>query len=267
MLLDRMALDDVGLNPHNLAAAIHRQLGERPGPVPIHGIACALDIHEIREKPLDGFEGALVTERTRDRGAILVNARRSLQSRRYTVAHELLHFLNPTHRPTSPHGFWCSAGDMTVTASADKGRHVQQEIEANTFAIEVLAPRFKLLHLLRGDPDLRTAWTMAKELDLSREACSRRLVELHDEATAAVFSRNGKVIYSAASGDFPALAIGKGDQLPVRRNASGDIVSAMDETDPADWLRMPAGVELKRQTLRQQDGYATTLVWHRRGGT
>ena len=37
--LDRMALDDVGVNPKRLAEAIHGQMGEGSGPVPIYEIA------------------------------------------------------------------------------------------------------------------------------------------------------------------------------------------------------------------------------------
>jgi len=47
-------------NPQRLAEAIHAQSGDIPGPVPVNDIARALDIVEIKEAPLTGFEGALV---------------------------------------------------------------------------------------------------------------------------------------------------------------------------------------------------------------
>jgi len=261
ILLDRMALDDVGLNPEKLAAAIHDQLGHRPGPVPVHGIARALDILQIREEPLEGFEGALVTGQERDRGSILVNTRRSTRRRRYTVAHELLHFLNPTHRPTSLQGFWCSKIDMRLTALDDKDRHRRQEAEANTFAIELLAPLNKVKHLVGERPDLKLVLAMARELDLSREACARRLVELHSETIAAVFSRAGRMLYAATSPDFPTLAVAKDELLSLPSTAPVARPSRMDEAEPSDWLRNAGGIELMQQTLQQQDGYATTLLW------
>jgi len=50
--LNRIALEGVGLNPRRLAEAIHGQMGEISGAVPINKIALALDIQEIREERL-----------------------------------------------------------------------------------------------------------------------------------------------------------------------------------------------------------------------
>ena len=41
--LDRMRVEDVGLNPQRLAEAIHQQLACNSGPVPVREIALALD--------------------------------------------------------------------------------------------------------------------------------------------------------------------------------------------------------------------------------
>lgn len=101
-MLDRIAIEDVGANAVRLAEAIHVQLGDRPGPVPVGEIARALDIVEIRMETLSNIEGALVTTPERGFGSILVNQNSSSRRRRFTIGHELLHFLSPTHRPTSP---------------------------------------------------------------------------------------------------------------------------------------------------------------------
>lgn len=260
LLLDRMALDEVGLNPSKLAGAIHRQLGERPGAVPVHDIARALDIIDIREEPLSTFEGALITGPERNEGMILVNSSVSRPRRRFTIAHELLHFLNAAHRPTSPDGFRCSLRDMRLTGLDNKDRHRRQEAEANTFAIELLAPTNKVKELLRGAPDLRQVLSMARTLDLSLEASARRLVELHPETIATVFSRQGRVQYAVASPDFPGLAHAKGDVLPLPPS-SGTGLARMNEADPEEWLRSGNGIELREQTLAQQNGFATTLLW------
>ena len=61
LTLDRIALDDAGGNPRKIAEAIHLQLGDLTGPVPVDAIAHALDIVEIRKEPLTSFEGALIT--------------------------------------------------------------------------------------------------------------------------------------------------------------------------------------------------------------
>jgi hypothetical protein len=93
--LDRMAIEDVGANPERLAQAIHDQLPGLQGAVPVYDIARALDIEEIRDEALSGFEGALITPPEKGTGSILVNATSPRQRRRYTVGHELGHFLNP----------------------------------------------------------------------------------------------------------------------------------------------------------------------------
>src|SRR5437868_663307 len=103
-----MLLDDIGYNPERIAEAIHAQLGDMSGPVPVHALALALDIIEIREGRLTSFEGALLTTSERGYGSILVNTQSSLQRRRFTVGHELGHFLNPLHKPTVFDGFFCS---------------------------------------------------------------------------------------------------------------------------------------------------------------
>src|SRR3712207_1437078 len=100
-----MAVEEVGANPVRLAAAIHDQLGLSAGPVPVEAIAAALDIVEIRARETIGLEGALVTTEERGEGMILVRAGASRQRRRFTIAHELGHFLNPWHEPVTPIGF------------------------------------------------------------------------------------------------------------------------------------------------------------------
>ena len=164
-----------------LAAAIRLHLGHASGPVPVYEIAEALDIVEIREAPMRGLEGALVTTPDRNVGSIVVNSRSHPLRRRFTLAHELGHFLNPWHRPSdSSGGFSCSRADMGVgwkRRSAAISRHTTQEIEANRFAIELLAPPDLMRPYLRGIPDLAKVLSLARALDLSREACARRYVE------------------------------------------------------------------------------------------
>jgi Zn-dependent peptidase ImmA (M78 family) len=191
MPLDRMAVEEAGPNPERIAAAIHAQLALLSGPVPIHQVAAALDIVEIRQVPLKGLEGALVSAPERDIGSIVVNSASSAQRQRFSVAHELGHFLNPWHKPIEPSGhFACRPEDLRKSwekPPPEASRHLIQEAEANRFAIELLAPKKFVRPFLRGIPDLTSVWRLAKTLDLSREASARRYVELHDQPTALVF--------------------------------------------------------------------------------
>jgi IrrE N-terminal-like domain len=211
--LDRMALDDVGANPRRLAEAIHGQLGERKGPVLVDQIARALDIEEIREERISNIEAALVTDPERSYGSILVNLNSSPQRRRFSIGHELGHFLNPLHEPTSSEGFRCTRSDMILAAQNDQDRYVRQEAEANTFAIELLAPRGRVKSYLNPSPDLAKVLRLAGDLDISREAAARRYVELHDETLAVVFCASGKFSYARRKDEFPSLCLRQGQPL------------------------------------------------------
>src|SRR4051812_42309115 len=108
--LNRMIIEEAAPDPNRMAAAIHLQLPLLEGPIPIRKIAFALDIAQIREAPTKSMEAALVTTAERDEGAILVNDRSSEQRRRFSIGHELLHFLNPAHQPIRPGlAFACTA--------------------------------------------------------------------------------------------------------------------------------------------------------------
>lgn len=125
MNLDRIDLADIHV-PHRLALALHDQLGRIAPPVPVIEIAQALDIAEIRGDVFDGFEGMLLTDRARSRGAILANKRHGLGRTRFTVAHELGHFLLERHVLSDEHGFTCSSRDLRETREGR--RHLRQEI-------------------------------------------------------------------------------------------------------------------------------------------
>jgi hypothetical protein len=265
LALDRMEIEESGrADPERLAAAIHRQLGEVEGAVPVREIALALDIFEIREKPLDHLEGALVTTAERDVGSILVNTRSSSQRRRYTIGHELLHFLNPLHQQTAIKGFECGRSDMTLSGSSARpvSRHQRQEIEANTFAIELLAPHKLMRPFLRSSADLEHVIKASEALELSKEATARRYVQLHRERLAIVFSKEGIVSYFDKGNDFPWLAVDRGNALPgmLSPSKASESLLPMDEADAEAWLRYPSGTALYSQTLVQFGGHAITLL-------
>lgn len=261
LALDRMALDDVGANPVRIAEAIHAQMGKPSGPVPVEDIAKALDIVEVRVEPLQNIEGALLTDSQRDKGSILLNLNSGRRRRRFTLGHELLHFLNALHVPTDANGFWCSRGDMTESDRDSRDRHVRQEAEANAFAIELLAPRSLTKRYCAEGPDLTAALLMSDDLDISKEAAARRYVACHDDTLAVIFSRDGRFTYADRSSGFPFLSFAKGaplPELPPTLNEEG--LSRIEEADTEDWHLPDDGSQLMVQTLHQRAGYATTLL-------
>ena len=254
--LDRMEIEEEGRDDAvRLARAIHKQLGPLSGPVPVHDIALALDIVEIREEELDGFEAALITQPERNTGAIVVNLKSDRRRRRFSLGHELGHFLQPDHVPKQTDVFLCSKRDM-VEQDLNAARY---EVEANRFAIELLAPPEMVRPALRGFPDLEKVQQLAERLDLSLVAAARRYAELHDESLAVLVCRDSVVSYVAKGHGFPFLFAGRGSRVPLPASTA-DRLTSMDLVDPRDWLAKPTGTELSLQTLHQRDGHSISLL-------
>jgi len=206
----------------------------------------------------------LITTSERDVGSILVNRRSGRQRQRYSVGHELGHFLNPWHEPTDADGFWCTRQDMQVgswSVTREQSRHQIQEAEANRFATELLMPPSRFRRFLSGEPSLEGVLSAARELDVSREAAARRYVELHDATIAVALSCGGRLRYWARCGDFPRVAIKRDEQMPALPQVRlGSPLSDHEEADQEDWLLDSARRGVTVQTLHQQNGFAMTLV-------
>lgn len=258
--LDRMALEDVGAEPQSLAEAILRQIAYQTGKVPVEEIAHALGIMEIRAEPLTNLEASLITTPERDRGSILVNVNAPRQRRKFSIGHELGHYLNPYHTGADSKDRSCSSEDLRSFASAEAKWQQRQEAEANRFAIELLAPRNRCRSLMRGDPCIAHILDVAREFDLSAEASARRYVELHHDSVAIAFSKNGRLLYAMRSEFCPFLSVRKGEQLSLPRAPSDTRQpTPMSYADASPWLDKFRG-ELMVQTLYQREGYATTLL-------
>ena len=265
LILDRMEIEEAGPNPSRMAAAVVRQL-DGEGSVPVMDVAKALDILELREEPLENLEGALLTNPERSSGSILFNETSGRHRQRFTVAHELCHFLSIRHRQTEKTGFQCSRSDMSISRLGrghEESWHRQQEFEANRFAIELLVPTSRMSPFLRRELTIENVLEMNSKFDVSREAAGRRLIESHDEIGAIAFSKDGRLRYTVTNGRFPGLSITKGASMPasVQQSLKGSTrLMPLEEAEPADWLREPDSYGLLEQTLVQKNGHAMTLL-------
>ncbi|MBC7103403.1 MAG: ImmA/IrrE family metallo-endopeptidase [Parvibaculum sp.] len=259
--LDRIAIEEeaeaAGGDTQRMAEAILNQVTLDFRPIAIREIASALDILEIREEPLASLEGALITTPGKGSGAVLLNTNSAPQRRKYTLAHELCHFLHPWHRPTSSRGFDCSSGDMREQGNSTQ--HAIQEAQANRFAIELLAPRRLIGSYLRDVPDFEAVRFMHARFDISKAAAARRYAELHDEDLTVVFSRHGVIDYAVKPPSPPNSALWRGRTLPVQIEQRPGQASPWIDADPTDWNLSP-GRSVRVQTLQQNGGYAMTLV-------
>lgn len=265
MRIDRMALADLG-NCVAIAKAVLEQIGVNP-PVPIDEIAEAAGITDIQMLQTTGFEGALITDDCKREGVILVNLRSRQERRRFTIGHELGHFLNPWHTPPDG-GFKCTKEDMFAPANGSNARR-SMELEANVFSAEMLMPEKIFRQDLKKfiSPGLEHVVDLAEKYQTSKLATARRFVDLRDEPTAIVLSHNGTIDQLHWHERFPYLGLSRGHAVPTksvtaRFSGGGDACSDSQSIEPTLWAQNPlrAGAEMYEQVLVQSGGYRITLL-------
>ena len=268
--IDRMELEDVGGNPIKLAKAVLGQLPDIALPIPVREIATALDIYDIREKDNLGFEGALIAPVDKSQGAIVVRGDRHEDRKRYTIGHELGHYLSPWHKSDNPNGFQCSAKNLTTEKSEQNDRYMKMEAEANEFSAELLMPENhieKFLQSKRG-ADLEHILELSERCEVSKEAMARRYVELNStDPSAIVFSKDNTVRYVKKHHDFPWLNITHRSSLPSGATTLDSKlpigkITSWTETRTGVWVDDKPGLVIFEQTIAQTNGYQLTLLTH-----
>lgn len=266
-MIDRMEIDDAGANPKHLAEAITNQLGDTPRWVDVRQIATDIDIHEIREAPLNGLAGCLIVPEDKSEGAIAVDDKMSEERKRYTISHEIGHYVNPMHRASSPDGFKCTRNDMLTDRARPGDKHAKMEAEANKFAAELLMPETWVRRFLRPKVgmDLQHIFDMASLFQVSKEAAARRYLSFASDPAAVVFSHDGKVRYVKKCDDFPRMSVWNGQPMPKHcysMNSDKDrgIITDTVEAVGHHWLEESRGISLGEQTVAQANGYRMTLL-------
>lgn len=200
-------------------------------------------------------------------GAILVAKRRSAERRRYSIAHELGHFLIPTHSPAG-NSFECSIADLHLLDPKDRDRRKRIEAEANRFAAHLLMPPEKLRARIRQTPPrLESIVAIAREFGVSKEAMARAWVESNRAAVAVLVAHRGRILRRYRSDEFPWLPLDNG-RLPAG-SLSGEAqlgvgsYSQVEEVDPDVWLTerdSKRTLSLSEQVLAQREGYSLVLL-------
>ena len=193
----------------------------------LHEIAPQLGLRVV-EVDSESFDGALLRVVGEPRGTVAL--RRTIAEagrKRFTLAHEMGHYLLPNQQDALRP---CVPTEIESWSSENAG----YEIDANTFAAEVLMPRERLAGALKAAPSFASAQKIAAELGASLTAVSVRLVELSSFRVALVVSRNGRSEWYRTSSEF-----GRAVRL-----------GALDErTGPAAYFRdgtLPLGVQATR---------------------
>jgi Zn-dependent peptidase ImmA (M78 family) len=263
-----MDLADCG-SPEKLVAAILRHHPDLPRRVPIEEIAESVGIVEIQDRDMDSFEGALVANVHKTQGAIAVKAGTHRRRRRYTIGHELGHFLIPSHDARMQ----CSSADMRERRWDNPAR--KKEYEANRFSAGLLMPKpifTKDVDAL-GTADVSHVKQLSDLYDVSLEAAANRYAELSSDMCAFVFSKDGKVRYTRPSRSMPELGVRPGDVVPpssvaARLNTVGKS-SEWEELLGGVWLKTEWGKkspQVLEQTTVQANGYRVTLLYVEENG-
>jgi Zn-dependent peptidase ImmA (M78 family) len=267
-MLSRLELDGLG-SPAEIARRIHELAPELPLNFTIEDVCQQLDIDSIEERSVTSFEAMLLMDEHKASGTIVLAADRKRERRRFSIAHELGHFLIPTHKGHAGDCFSCSIADLRVGDTREQDRRQRIEAEANRFAAHLLMPPVRIRSALTfRQPDLREIVSLAGEFGVSREAMARGYIDAHRETLAVVILHHGLIDRIYRGKDFPWIEPRYGQPVPMQSIASGHELqpgqySDMEESDPETWLGDYGArkVEvLSEQILAQQSGWATILL-------
>ncbi|MBL0158848.1 MAG: ImmA/IrrE family metallo-endopeptidase [Bryobacterales bacterium] len=192
----------------------------------------------VQEVPASGFDGALVRSMAGQKGIIAVKATiREASRKRFTVAHEIGHFVIPHH---------CLLKTVCDEKKIDSfdAKLDRPEIEANEFAAELLLPSTVLSKKFSlQEFSLREISTVATEFETSLTATVRCFLRLTGLPCAMVWSSDNQARWCARSEAFRfylPLAERPADGSFATRLFKGGVV-------PADFAVVPAEMWLDRQ--------------------
>jgi Zn-dependent peptidase ImmA (M78 family) len=264
MQVDRVELADC-TSPERIIAEILRQLPDLQIPVPIEPLANAVGITDIHRMSTQNFEGGLITQPERRDGVILVNGAANRLRQRYTIGHELGHYLIVAHQPGASGQFTCSKADMSVRAADRDDRGKRMEMEANRFSAGMLMPlvRFKADMRSQGAPDLKHVIALAARYDVSKEAAAIHYASYHHDTCAIILSQDGVVkrVYKPTRFPFVETAIGK--PLPFNSLSAGHQSGGgeWDEVDRGVWLAsLERPSSINEQVLSLASGWKMTML-------
>jgi len=268
MKISRMDLADTG-SPLGLVTKILSVEKDMPVPVPIEELARQLDVQDIAALETEGFEGGLLTDEDRSTGIILVNKAATGGRRRFTIGHELGHFLIVTHKPVEAGKFLCSRADMANWSLDQSDRYKRMEAEANEFSGLILIPPPALRKFIpKGDPTLQHVPLVARHFDVSKEAAARAYARYHPEEIAIVVIKDGIVKRAHKKPTFPWISVPYGKPVPRAsvfhsKNQRERVASELSVIIPEHWVDLKSGqrAELFEQLYPQQDGYALLMLW------
>jgi Zn-dependent peptidase ImmA (M78 family) len=151
---------------------------------------------EVVYRATESYDGALLRVQGVPRGTVIINTNIREEARqRFTLAHEIAHFVLPNQRDLlTP----CAQSSIERWAS----NIALAEHEANQFAAQILMPQIAIQDHLRLEPSFASAMAIAQRCGTSLTASGYRLVSLTSFPAALVWSEQGQVRWYKASDEF-----------------------------------------------------------------
>ncbi len=229
-------------------------------PIPLEDIAKQAGISGISYQSLDGLEGALIANKCKTDGIILINDRtKNTKRHRFTLGHELGHFMIPKHGNEMK----CSISDMKNTK-----KNIEEE--ANKFAAELLMPKKIFCSGNIFDiPSIENIITLSERYEVSFESCANKYVSTHHEPLSILFFKDKKLRYCIKNQHIPFyfnFTPNKGASLPIASLSydSLDDTIKIDDIDPSIWFDSVKGFALPEEIIEesytQKCGYSATLL-------
>jgi len=262
MKFDREKLSDC-FDSISLAGEIRRQFGLNFEPAPLYEIAEAVGIWNVKEELLNSIEGALVVPDGKVEGEIILNASQYPERKRFTLAHEIGHFVHPLHHPDNDGRFNCSNDDIFKAFGRENIPDIEDE--ANDFASELLIPKYDISTLTLQGCELNFGQIIdfCEALKVSKAFAIRRIQPFCKTPIAFIFSKNGVIRY-AQSDNFPFMKVWSKDILPKNTISLSDLpdntISKKVEVDSSIWLAKASRVVLYEQLFVQENGYRITML-------
>ena len=214
-----------------LSAMALLKLVDARQPVELRGMAKKIGLR-VDQVSSTGFDGALLRLANRPRGIVAIRKTMESSRKRFTIAHEIGHYL--LHDDVSP-----SCGEDEVGAGREKADEIERE--ANEFAGKLLMPSAVMRRIVVRFGCSIDTWELVRDLfRVSLTAAAARCVEETPEylRAALVVSKNGIVKYFVKSPAFSRY-IEIDREIP-----SGSIAK-----------------ELSRRGVRRKKGQVSAEVW------
>jgi len=243
---------------------LYFQLGiTEPSEIDIEAIAFSKNA-EVRYSPLKGCEARIIG--FDDKAIITLNSDSPLQRQRFSLGHELGHWLKDRGRI----GALCSKSDISENSSkSTKNKQAHRENIANTYASELLMPGAIVEKMLIGSKlDFDLARSIADSFNTSLTAAAIRIIRSEAHlGFLAMYDRFGNRRWFQA---HPQLTY---SFYPPRIAPSGsgirDLIDSKrqslfsDEIDGEVWCKdsWADGSCVHEETVYYHDGTFLTLVW------